>query len=198
MRYLKRPFELRGADKLIYECLYENIYNFDEMLVSKTISQISILIYEEFRIEYTNWKISKSIKDMIEKGYIEIIKKGSKGNSSIYKITKLESKKVSDKSKTKKDDTNKFDENKIVEAYTNNEKLKEAIKDYISMRKSIKKVMTERAIKLLLNKLDLIAKENDAYKILMLNVSIERNYLSVFEIDSYIKKKQNKNKIDIG
>ena len=56
-----------------------------------------------------------------------------------------------------KQKNNNSDLEVIVEAYTDNKELKETIIDFIEMRKSIKKKLTERALKTILNKLDKIA-----------------------------------------
>ena len=69
----------------------------------------------------------------------------------------------------------------IVEAYTDNKELKETIFDFIEMRKSIKKKLTERALKTILNKLDKIAL-NDFEKIEILENSIVNCWQGVFEV----------------
>ena len=80
-----------------------------------------------------------------------------------------------------KQKNNNSDLEVIVEAYTDNKELKETIFDFIEMRKSIKKKLTERGLKGILNKLDKIAL-NDYEKIEILENSIMNCWQGVFEI----------------
>lgn len=70
---------------------------------------------------------------------------------------------------------------KMISAYTENNDLVEAIRDFMKMRKSIKKPLTDRALKTILNKLDKFGR-NDFEKILILENSIEHCWQSVFEL----------------
>lgn len=65
--------------------------------------------------------------------------------------------------------------------YTDDAKLKEAIVEFIKMRKLIKSPMTDRALKGLLNKLDGLAKDNKE-KIAILNQSIENDWKGVYPL----------------
>ena len=65
--------------------------------------------------------------------------------------------------------------------YTSNSLLSDAIKDFISMRKQIKAPMTDRAIKLMLQKLDTLA-QNDDTKIAVLNQSILNSWKGIFAL----------------
>ena len=80
-----------------------------------------------------------------------------------------------------KQKNNNSDLEVIVEAYTDNKELKETIFDFIEMRKSIKKKLTERGLKGILNKLDKIAL-NDYEKIEILENSIMNCWQGIFEI----------------
>ena len=80
-----------------------------------------------------------------------------------------------------KQKNNNSDLEVIVEAYTDNKELRETILDFIEMRKSIKKKLTERALKTILNKLDRLA-VNDFEKIEILENSIVNCWQGVFEI----------------
>ena len=80
-----------------------------------------------------------------------------------------------------KQKNNNSDLEVIVEDYTNNKELKETIIYFIEMRKSIKKKLTERGLKGILNKLDKIAL-NDYEKIEILENSIMNCWQGVFEI----------------
>ena len=147
----------------------------------------------------------KCIKELEELGYITIEK--SMGSNNKYYISdsvKISSSKSNtsvknDTSSSTKNDTgvvlnlvhknkqenkqknNNSDLEVIIEAYTDNKDLKEAIIDFIEMRKSIKKKLTERGLKGILNKLDKIAL-NDFEKIEILENSIMNCWQGVFEI----------------
>ena len=163
--------------------MYRNC-DFKSMEVKITTSQIKTGIKI---IDLTDRIINSELKKMITKGYLKIIKKGSKGNFSIYKIIKtnemmvtnayvignskdsnsnaLDSKEVTNRylignsnTKNKEKDNNKKEKesnlDKIISTYTNNNDLAETIKDFIKMRKAIKKTVTDRALKGILTKLD--------------------------------------------
>src|SRR5699024_10570955 len=70
---------------------------------------------------------------------------------------------------------------KIINAYTENNSLVEAIKDFIKMRKTIKKPITDRGLKMILNKLDQYG-DNDLEKIEILENSIMNCWQGVFEL----------------
>ena len=74
--------------------------------------------------------------------------------------------------------------NEKVEEYTDDEELKEAIYEFIKMRKKIKKPLTDYALKLLLKKLDKF--DN---KVEILNQSIMNCWQGIYEIkENEIKK----------
>ena len=81
----------------------------------------------------------------------------------------------------KKEKEKKTNIDKIIEAYTKNDLLVEAIRDFIKMRSTIKKPLTDRALKTLLNKLDNIAND-DLEKVEILENSIVNCWQGVFEL----------------
>ena len=81
----------------------------------------------------------------------------------------------------KKEKEKKTNIDKIIEAYTKNDLLVEAIKDFIKMRSTIKKPLTDRALKGILNKLDNFT-NNDLDKIEILENSIMNCWQGVFEL----------------
>lgn len=87
--------------------------------------------------------------------------------------TNTNNKKEKEKKKTNLDE--------IIEAYTENDSLKETIKDFIKMRKTIKKPITDRGLKGILNKLNQYG-ENDLEKIEILENSIMNCWQGVFEL----------------
>lgn len=84
MNYINAPLDLTERQLLIYFFMYRNC-DFKNMEVKITTSQIKTGIKI---IDLTDRVINSELKKMIEKGYLKIIKKGSKGNFSIYKIIK--------------------------------------------------------------------------------------------------------------
>lgn len=82
--------------------------------------------------------------------------------------------------------------NEIINSYTVNENLKEAIRDFLKMRKAIKRPATDKALTLILNKLDKLSNcENE--KIEILNQSIVNSWQGVFELkDKKGSEKQSK------
>ncbi|MGL5718811.1 MAG: hypothetical protein ACRCX2_37765 [Paraclostridium sp.] len=90
MRYLIRPLDLKGLDKLIYEAIYEKIYDYESMEAKYTYRQIAEDIRLEFKLEYNPKQIMKSINNMIESGYLQVLEKGKKGTPTTFKIIKIE------------------------------------------------------------------------------------------------------------
>ena len=80
----------------------------------------------------------------------------------------------------------------IINNYTSNLDLKETLQDFLKMRKAQKKVMTDRALKTLLNKLDTLA-TTDKEKIERLEESICNCWLTVYPKKQY-NTPSNKNK----
>ena len=71
----------------------------------------------------------------------------------------------------------------LIEDYTDNSELIEAINDFIEMRKTIKKPPTERAIQLILNKLSKFSSSDDE-KIKILERSIVNCWQDVYELNA--------------
>ena len=84
MNYINAPLDLTERQLLIYFYIYKNC-DFKSMEVKITTSQIKTGVKI---IDLTDRVINSELKKMIEKGYLKTIKKGSKGNFSIYKIIK--------------------------------------------------------------------------------------------------------------
>lgn len=84
-----------------------------------------------------------------------------------------------DKNKDIKD--NKTSSDAIVSSYTQNKQLETAIIDFLQMRKSIKAKMTDRALELMLSKLDKLGKD-DAEKIQILEQSTMNSWKGIFEL----------------
>ena len=85
-----------------------------------------------------------------------------------------------EKKKTKKEPTQtEIDE--VISAYTSNEELKATLIEFVKFRKSIKRVMTTRALELLIKKLDRLANDDNT-KIEILNESIMNGWNGIFPL----------------
>ena len=86
MQYMISPMDLTERQLLIYNALYRRC-NFANMEVSITVEGLitSIKI-----VDLTYKKVYSDIKLMEEKGYIQTIRKASKGTAPVYKIIKIE------------------------------------------------------------------------------------------------------------
>lgn len=78
----------------------------------------------------------------------------------------------------------------LIKNYTENTELKECIRDFIKMRAAIKKPVTDRALKILLDKLDRLESTEDK-KIKVLEQSIMNSWLGIFplkeEVNEHVK-----------
>lgn len=70
---------------------------------------------------------------------------------------------------------------RVLDNYTSSDDLRQALKDFLEMRKKIKKPMTERAFNMLLSKLDELA-ATDEMKIKLLDQSILHNWQTVYPL----------------
>ena len=151
----------------------------------------------------------KCLNELEEKGYIKRVKEKGENNkyyinssikidtSTSIKINtseditsiknntrgsiKIDTLEVLNTSNKKEKENKKSNMDKIIEAYTKNDLLVEAIRDFIKMRSTIKKPLTDRALKGILNKLDTFA-TNDLDKVEILENSIMNCWQGVFEL----------------
>lgn len=84
----------------------------------------------------------------------------------------------------KKKNSAKADLNGMIDSFTENEELKEALKAFLDMRKSIKKpIQTEYAFKLALNKLKQLS-DIDSIRIEIVNQSVEHNWQTFYTLQN--------------
>lgn len=89
-----------------------------------------------------------------------------------------------DTDKKKKKKSAKADLNGMIDSFTENEELKDALKAFLDMRKSIKKpIQTEYAFKLALNKLNKLS-ERDSERIEIVNQSVEHNWQAFYALQN--------------
>lgn len=89
----------------------------------------------------------------------------------------------------KKEKPNKSALDDLIFKYTSNPDLNKAIKDFVDMRKRIKKPLTERALDILFVKLDTLSGGNDSNKIKILENSILNCWQGIFELKAEQKEK---------
>ncbi|MDB2160458.1 hypothetical protein PMX22_11640 [Clostridium butyricum] len=263
-RYMLLPLGLTERQLLIYQKLYEKC-NFSDMTVKYTINQLSCDIKI---LDISAKTIYRDIQIMISKGYLQLIKRASKGNAPIYKIVKIaeltrdikgnqerteietkhsninifnnesenqnrakrepninnlrceptvnqeetkgkpkhsnikalssdkgnqrETKRepsvhpIKEKEKDniyKKEKDTSLD--KIINSYSQDEELINTIRDFLKMRKAIKKPVTDRALKIMINKLDKYA-DTTQKKIMILENSIENSWQGIFPLKENI------------
>lgn len=189
--------------------------NFETGISGYTVNQL--VVGSDKRLELTTQKIRTILKKFEKEGYIQFLTSGSKGKESTLKIVlkdKLFNQQQCNNYSTNKSEQlqgfegveqqqsnnnlttlskKKENNNILIDSYTQNDDLKTTINDFISMRNKIKKPVTQRALKGILNKLDSFT-NNDFEKILILENSIENCWLSVYEL----KNKKASTKVDTG
>lgn len=98
---------------------------------------------------------------------------------------------------TKGSTTKKSNTKDIITNYTDDEDLADALRGFAEMRKAIKKPLTERAWKIIFNKLDDIT-DDTSLKIAVLNQSIEHSWQSVYPLKENGLKPKNKAQERLG
>lgn len=109
----------------------------------------------------------------------------SVGQCPLEKEIELDKEKDIDKDKDK-DKKNKV--SLFKEYAKDNKELYNTLIEFEKMRNSIKKPMTDRAKKMLLNKLDNLSNGNNEFKIDILNQSIYKSYQDIYEINNFKNK----------
>ena len=189
--------------------------NFETGISGYTVNQL--VVGSDKRLELTTQKVRTILKKFEKEGYIQFLTSGSKGKESTLKIVlknKLFNQQQCNNYSTKKTEQlqgfenneqqqsnnnvttlqkKKEKNNILIDSYTQNDDLKTTINDFIGMRNKIKKPVTQRALKGILNKLDSFT-NNDFEKILILENSIVNCWLSVYEL----KNKKASTKVDTG
>ena len=85
--YMIIPLGLTDEEEHVYIKLYKKC-DFASMLVRYTVSQLVVDSYKGYNL--TTKKVRKVLKNLTEKGYISEVKKGTKGNPTIYKMVKIQ------------------------------------------------------------------------------------------------------------
>lgn len=146
--------------------------------------------------------ISKWIRQLVEKGYIDSVleyKEGTKEilnryltivNDPIKEKFKDNNTLINNTSNNKKE-KRKTEFDLLIEGYTEDLQLRNTIYEFLKMRKAIKAPMTSNALKLMLNKLDRLAPKDIHcdLRISILEQSIMNSWKGIFELKEELKKK---------
>lgn len=152
-------------------------------------------------------KVSTSINQLIKYGYLYVLKfdgrkRHLKSRLSIFErqdlknskadIKKLKdintSNKTSNNTSKKKESKNTYDE--IINSLVPDEDVKNTIYDFIKMRNFIKKPMTDRALIMLINKLNKLSSSKDI-QVKILEKSILNNWQDIYEYKEEKKNESN-------
>lgn len=175
------PFWSIKQIRRILKSLIDNEYletgNYNKMKNDRTLW---------YTLTKKGWKLlNPAISDICPNGQNDLPKQTNdicpNGQMSYAQTgTPLPNNKPYNKTNNKKEKgKSEFDE--VIEGYTDNNDLQETLIEYIKMRHSIKKPMTTRALKILINKLDKLTSDTEE-KIKMLENSIVGCWLTVYEL----------------
>lgn len=189
---------LRISKQTLYKKHFTNLCNAN-VLTHKQVKDGGNFSYYCYGINYETLVYLQSEEDPLVKN-TDLVSKCTKGSVEIYQTLVSESteqinnpQEINNLQNNNKKERKK-DYNEQIENFTDNSKLKDTIFDFIKMRKLSKKPMTDRALSMLLNKL---SKYNDEIKIKMLEQSIMKNWLDVYELKSDNTYNKSNNSIDI-
>ncbi len=194
--------KLIDYDKENYEILIINWYKFNwssspklKTYIEKVLPSIKTKHFKEYIISLIN-DIDEYGIDRVSIGYqyptISISNSNSNSNTKIKEKEKKQIKEISKNKKKPK--TESF--NSLIFEYTQNKDLQKAINDFIEMRKLNKSAMSMNAVKLLLGRLNNLAKSDKA-KIEMLEESILKSWKSVYPKNDTEQKAEQKKAMDI-
>lgn len=174
--WMCNELKLSGNELLVFALIYgfsqdgESEFSGSRTYISKT-----------FNISKPT--VDKAIKSLISKGLIQ--KRVTYVNDiqiNKYKATLQGVKKLYGGSKETLQGGSKETlpyNNKYIKKYSNNIELDEAIKDFIDVRKKMKKPMTDRAIELFIKRLQSFEKTEQG-QIDIINTAIERGWMTVY------------------
>lgn len=130
-------------------------------------------------ITIVNWDVYQGSFDEANNEDNKVLTKHQQSTNKELTPNKNDKNDKNDKNNIKKKKDTELDV--IIDGYTKDLKLRETLREFLKMRKTIKKPMTSRALNLLLNKLDKLASDNNA-AIEILNQSILNCWQSIFEL----------------
>ena len=148
-------------------------------LIIKSQEKINDVVFNRYKVSLQAIKnLDSTSTETVQGGYAETVRGGytETVHSNKHKDINIKNnkKKVSKSAKRMN-----YDEQ--IEAYSDNEELRQALKAFIQMRGMIKKPLTNYALSLILNKLDKLAND-DSTKTDIINQSVEHSWQGVFPL----------------
>ena len=129
--------------------------------------------------EYQAVKLKSMVVNKVEHGSKQSLMGGSK--QSLHNILDNNTLDNNIINKKERKSTKRMSYDEQIEEYSDNEELRQALKAFIQMRNLIKKPLTNYALKLILNNLDKLTKD-DSTKIDIINQSVEHSWQGVFPL----------------
>ena len=77
------PLDLTLEELNVYQCLYKNV-QFETFLTQYTLDQL--VVDTDKRLDISRSKVNRILKKFIDRGYIKVYRKGSKGTATTYEI----------------------------------------------------------------------------------------------------------------
>lgn len=150
----------------------------DRLKESGTVSSKSTNKYTIYKVEnYDSYQ-----DDVRQSDQQETQQASQQTSSKRHTNKKLKNEKNEEEVKEKKK-KEKFEPKRMIEDYTQDPSLREALLDFLDFRKSAKAaVSTKRQMQLLLKKLDELSRGNPQTKVKIVNQSIERGWKGFFEL----------------
>jgi DNA-binding transcriptional ArsR family regulator len=127
-------------------------------------------------IKISQYPLDKNVKTLLTKKSIPIDEKVKENNTSINNINKNNTR-VNIKKVSKKEES--FDD--IIDNSVENEDVKKELYEFIKMRKLIKRPLTNRALEMIINKLNTLSKD-EKEQIKILDQSIINNWQNIYPI----------------
>jgi len=168
---------------------FAELYGVSKETISRWISKLAKSGYVEVEIKYKEGTKEVDQRNIwIEKR--EVMTKTSRGhdknvNTPIDENVKENNTVINNTLNNKKNNNKKKEKvieyDLLINAYTNNEKLKNTLYDFIKMRKAIKAVLTTRALEIMINNLNKLA-HTDNEKIEILEQSIINSWRGIFPL----------------
>lgn len=113
----------------------------------------------------------------INKNVNRAINKNVKDNN----INNINNTNINNKKESKKESKKETNYDKIINSMVEDEEIKNSIYEFIKMRNLIKKPMTDRALTMLINKLEKLSSDKDI-QIKILEKSILKNWTDIYEL----------------
>lgn len=137
--------------------------------------------YNKSAYDRTTWyAITEKGYSILQNCEMENTKAQNQNPENVKPIPDINTDSIPDSKPDKKERKTASGYDEIITAYTTNEELKQALYEFIKMRKLIKKPLTDYGLKRILSQLDRVA-GTDGEKLESLNQSIMNNWQGVYE-----------------